>query len=128
MAGLGREDEAKATAERSLAIIDKHLELYPNDVRAVYMSAGSSWIARRDREDALRRLRRAMEMDPDSQSVRYNVACTYAMLGMADEAMDVLEHNIAAGWGQRSWVEHDPDWRAVHGHPRFRELLDRMNR
>jgi hypothetical protein len=30
------------------------------------------------------------------------------------------------GFGNRAWLERDPDLEAVREHPRFRELLDGM--
>ena len=125
-AGLGHTDEARAAAERALVVLDKHLELHPEDVRAMYLSAGATWEATRDRAAALGRAQRALEMQPESLSVRYNVACLYASLQLTDEALDLLEQNAEQGWGQRSWVEHDPDWASLRTHPRFIAILDRL--
>lgn len=32
----------------------------------------------------------------------------------------------AMGWGNRAWLEQDPDMDPIRDHPRFRSLLDRM--
>jgi adenylate cyclase len=58
--------------------------------------------------------------------VIYNVACVYAIIGSADEALDLLEQVIARGFGHRPWVEQDPDWRSLREHPRFRKLLEML--
>jgi adenylate cyclase len=125
--GLGRPDEARAAAVRALEAIEKHLELYPSDARAVYFAAGNSWTAYGDRGKSMFWARRALEIDPESISVRYNVACVYVNLGMYEEALDLLEQNVSRGWGQREWIEHDPDWFPLRDHPRFRAILDRID-
>ena len=57
--GMGLEDESKATARRSLSILEQHLELYPDDARAWY--SGATDLARLgDREKALRWIDRAL--------------------------------------------------------------------
>jgi len=127
LTGLGRHEEARALAARAVERCDRHLELFPNDARALYLSAGNYWTAYRDRDRALQRARRALELEPNAISVLYNVACTYVYLQMYDEALDLLERGVESGWGQRSWVEHDPDWVPLHDHPRFKALLDKMS-
>jgi non-specific serine/threonine protein kinase len=124
--GLGRVEDERAAAQRALQLIERHLELHPGDVRAVYFAAGNTWYATHDREKALSWARRALDMDPSSYSVRYNVACLYVNVGDFDAALELLEQNASEGWGQRSWVEHDPDWMPLRDDPRFRAILDLM--
>jgi hypothetical protein len=45
---------------------------------------------------------------------------------MNEEALDLLEANVDTGWGQKAWIEHDPDWFPLRDHPRFRAILDKM--
>ncbi len=124
--GLGRADEQRATAARALAVIERQLELQPNDVRAIYFAAGNTLAATGEREAALGWARRALAADPDSVSVIYNIACFYANLGLIDDALDLLERYVSQGWGQREWIEHDPDWEELRDHPRFRAIVARM--
>jgi hypothetical protein len=51
------------------------------------------------------------------------VACTYALLREAEQAIDCLEQAIAHGYRRTAWMEHDPDLRSLHSHPRFQALL-----
>ena len=124
--GLNRPDDSRRVARMALDAIHKHLVLSPHDIRAVYMAAGAAWTLNQNREETLGWTRRAMEMDPNSPSVRYNVACTYVNMGMYDEALDLLEANVENGWGEKEWVEHDPDWFPLKDNPRFKTLLGRM--
>jgi hypothetical protein len=39
---------------------------------------------------------------------------------------DPFERLVALGWGQRDWVEHDPDYDALRDDLRFQELLAKL--
>jgi len=123
--GLGRMDEKLAVAQKSIRVIEKHLELHPDDARAVYFGAGR-WSVVGDREKALEWCRRALKMAPGQSGVRYNVACVYVGEGLLEEALDLLEQNVAERWGNRAWFENDPDMKPLQDHPRFRAILDKM--
>jgi non-specific serine/threonine protein kinase len=124
--GLGRLDDERRASARALEVIEKHLEYQPGDVRATYMAANNTLVATGDREKAIAWARKAQSMDPDSLSFGYNIACFYATLGMNTEALDLLERNVDTGWGQRAWIEHDPDWFGVKDDPRFHASLAKM--
>jgi hypothetical protein len=62
----------------------------------------------------------------DDPVVLYNNACTLAVLGLDDEALDALELAIAARVSHWDWITKDPDWERLREHPRFRELLARI--
>ena len=54
------------------------------------------------------------------------MACTYSVAGRIDEALDYLERTVEAGYRHRSWIERDSEFDALHGHPRYREILNRI--
>lgn len=119
--GLGRVEEARVAYHRGLAAAQKHLLLYPGDTRALYFGANAlSQVG--DREHSLGWAQRALELEGEEPQVLYNIACVYALLGEADRAIDCLEKSITHGWGQRQWMEHDPDLASLREHPRFRAL------
>ena len=120
--GLGLKAEARAAYRRGLAAAEKHLELHPGDSRALYLGANA--LSQLDeREKSMEWAERAMVLEGEEPQVLYNVACVYALLGEAEKAVDCLEKSITHGWGQREWMEHDPDLAPVRGHPRFRALV-----
>ena len=123
--GLGQLGEMRALAPRIASIIEKHLDLHPDDVRAMYFLA-SQWVTIGERDKGLAMARRALDMAPNEPGVRYNVACLYVNEGMYDEALDLLEGNMQYGWGNAEWLSHDPDMKPLVDHPRFRKLLEKM--
>lgn len=120
--GLGLQPEALAAYRRGLAAAERHLELHPGDSRALYFGANAlSQLNERTR--SMEWAERALVLEGEEPQVLYNVACVYALLGEVDKAVDCLEKSITHGWGQREWMEHDPDLAALRDHPRFHDLM-----
>lgn len=119
---LHREAEARATFQQTLKIIENHLQLNPDDVRAVYMKSGS-FISLGDRAQGIEWSDRALSMDPEEPSVLYNVACNYALLNETEKALDCLEKAFDKGFGHKEWMEHDPDFLSIKNHSRFKALM-----
>ena len=70
----------------------------------------------------------ALAIDPDDNTARYNAACTYVQIGELDRAFDVLELWIDnAGWDQKAWLKVDGDLDPIRDHPRYADLLSRID-
>ena len=123
--GLGRHSESDAARRRMMQVVERHLELNPDDARAWYFGAiGLSRLG--EREKSREWAARALSLDSEDPSVLYNVGCAYVLLDETDLALDCLEKAVQNGFGHREWIENDPDLECLRGHPRFRELLSRM--
>jgi serine/threonine protein kinase/tetratricopeptide (TPR) repeat protein len=118
---LGRPEEAQEASRASLERAERHVELHPDDVRALYLGS-SAHLQLGHRERALEWANRALALDPEEGTTRYNVACTYTLLGETDRALDLLEAAIHSGFGNKEWIDNDPDLSALHGTPRFEAL------
>jgi hypothetical protein len=59
--------------------------------------------------------------------VLINGACLRAQAGLKEEALKLLEHCFAQGWGKRDWIEHDPDYDSIRDEPRFQALLSQLH-
>ncbi len=123
--GMGRKADADRAYRLAFQVIQKQLEMYPDDGRAIYFGANAlSQLG--DRVRAREWADRALATDPDDSSVLYNVACVYALIGEADKAIDTLEKSVTSGMGQKEWIEHDSDLDPLRTHPRFQALLQRL--
>jgi serine/threonine protein kinase/Flp pilus assembly protein TadD len=121
---LGRIEEAKAIRREALRLIERHLELHPDDARAIYI--GATCLADLgDRERSLEWAARAPAIEPDEPAILYNVACTYALNGEREKALDCLARALENGFAHLEWIENDPDFNSLHDHPRFQALLKR---
>jgi serine/threonine protein kinase/Flp pilus assembly protein TadD len=122
---LGRTEEAQIQFRRQIRLVDEHLELNPDDPRACILGAGAH--ARLgDAERSAFFAGRAMAADPDDPMLLYNVACTYACLGRAEDALNALEQSVDRGFGDKGWMEHDSDLDSVRQSPRYSAILQRM--
>jgi tetratricopeptide (TPR) repeat protein len=76
-----------------------------------------------DVQRALEIDRRLVERLPDDFLARYNLACSQALAGRPDEAIDSLSSAILLGYDDLAHLEVDPDLDSLRGRPDFRALL-----
>ena len=122
---LGDHGPAREAYAEALAVAERHMELNPDDARAATMRAVALYRLGRT-EEGLTWADRALAMDPDDAGVRYNAACLFAVAGKVDRALECLEEALAVGFGNRRWLERDPDLDVLRGDPRFTALMERI--
>jgi tetratricopeptide (TPR) repeat protein len=123
---LGRHEDSRNQYEKAIQVLNKHLELNPDDARAVNLKAGALGHIG-EKEEAIHWATKATIIDPDNPSVLYNVACLFANLEEIDRAIDSLEQSIDAGMAHREWIENDPDLDPLRDNPRFAKLITRLD-
>jgi adenylate cyclase len=67
-------------------------------------------------------------MAPEEPILLYNVGCIYSLAGHIDDAVEVLERAVANGLTQKRWFENDNNLDPLREHPRFRALMERLDR
>ena len=124
---IGEPERVTDCARRAVARVERRLEIASTDERA-YCLGALALIDLGEPKRAMLWAQRAREIAADDPSVLYNVACTLVRAGYRDEALDALEQAVGAGFGQRTWFEHDSDLDDVRAAPRFKALLERLPR
>jgi serine/threonine protein kinase/Tfp pilus assembly protein PilF len=122
--GLGRNEESIRAARRGYDAARKHLELNPDNPRALYMGAADlTYLG--ESEKSREWNRRALAMEPDDPSVLYNIACNFAQEQQIDEAIAALSKAIDNGFGHWKWIEHDNSLDSIRSEPGFTALMSR---
>ncbi|MBA3342005.1 MAG: protein kinase [Gemmatimonadaceae bacterium] len=121
---LERTDDSTRAMRRAYDSARKHLELNPDNPRALYMGAlALSGLGESERARDWNR--RAFQMEPDDPSVLYNIACVFAREALAPDAVATLSKAIDKGFGHWQWIEHDTDLDSLRSEPGFIALLAR---
>jgi hypothetical protein len=109
--------------ERSWAAIERRLAIDPDDLsrlRSRLRRAGNAraeWTSRAASASGPWRCARTI------RRLTYNAACTAALSGEPEAALDLLERAIALGWSNAQWLMNDDDLVPLHDHPRFKQIL-----
>lgn len=115
---LGIGTEASAQTASSL----------PASVADLETQASVAYTAKQYAESA-RLYRQAVALAANSQRANdeYNEACSLALNGEKDHAVEVLTQAVDDGWGDRDHTGTDSDLISLHGDERFQALLVRMD-
>jgi adenylate cyclase len=120
-------DEAKMREAARTAVERAERAIAQDPTNGTALGGGAYSLAACGDEDRARDwIRRALLLDPDNVSMRYNVACTLALkVGDAHEAIDALIpyfETVTSAEGIRH-AEADPDLDPIRDDPRFKQML-----
>jgi DNA-binding winged helix-turn-helix (wHTH) protein/Flp pilus assembly protein TadD len=117
---LGDERRALANYARALPRLEACLMAHPEDIRALCGKARCLWQMGRQ-EDACA-VMETVTRHQDGMS--YHLASTLARVGESQRALDVLEEIVELGWRYRPWLDRDPDFDALRGNRRFKNVAN----
>ena len=122
---LQDQDGVKRAAKTCLERAERAIAKEPTNGPALAMGANAlSLFGEKDR--AREWIDRALLLDPDNLSMRYNLACSLALeLGDPEGALDALQpyfERVRSKTHIRH-LEADPDFNSIRAHPRFRKML-----
>jgi adenylate cyclase len=121
---LGQVDRAEAYARIAIKKAEEEMRLHPENANVACLGATAlAFLGVRDR--ALEWLARSLATDPNDINIQYNAACTYALLGEIDRAIDLLETWMPqVGAEMRLWFKNDSDLDSIRDHPRYLKLVE----
>jgi tetratricopeptide (TPR) repeat protein len=97
----------------------------PDNVEALAL-LGEIYARRGQYDKGLEADLRLSQLRPASAAVRYNLACSYARLGLKEEALAALREAAAAGYSNLEHLRQDHDLDNVRSDPRFRSLVEQL--
>jgi len=106
----------------TIDLCEHALDLCPDNLDAL-KALGNAYTESKRYVDGLRIDKRLVALLPDNPTVRYNLACSYALLGLTDQAFEALEHAIALGYDDFEYLVGDEDLVSLRDDPRFDALL-----
>lgn len=77
-------------------------------------------------QDGLRADRQMVQMEPQSPTAWYNLACSLALTEQPDAAFQALDKALALGYDDAEWMQDDEDFAPIRKDPRFARLLARL--
>jgi len=110
-----------------IAFYEGILERNPNSVD-VLMALGNNYTRSGLYEKGLAIDRRLCGLRANDPGVHYNLACSYALLGDVDRAIETLGRAVVLGYRDFAHLQRDPDLEVVRGDPRYLALLERLLR
>ena len=119
------QDREQSALRRSWQALERHLAIDPDDSYANDHAAGVLMLLGR-RDEANRLLDRALALRPDDFRTLYTAACTASLGGEYERALDFLDRAVATGRGHREWILNDNDLAPLRDHPRFKQVLARL--
>lgn len=127
---MNRTDATQKNLERIgeeflVGFLNSELDRHPNNHAALAELATIFTKAGRFKEglDADRRL---AELCPSNPVVRYNLACSYALVEKTNEALTELEKAIELGYNNKEAMLKDKDLLVLHKNPNFQKLLSQL--
>jgi non-specific serine/threonine protein kinase len=119
---VGRVADAERLRRREREVLELQLQRFPDDVRARILLA-SDQASAGETEDAIMHAKIAVAMRPNDANVLYNAACTYGLLGMKIDALELFRRSVNAGYSNLDWCLKDPDLKILYDEPEFRNLI-----
>jgi len=119
-------EKTEAASRWALELAEKHLQLNPDDARALYLS-GVCLAELGEVEKAIEWGKRAIAIDPNDPRVLYNVACIYSLGGKIKQSLDSFEKAIELGYTSKEWIDNDSDLDPIRNHSRFQKVLKKLD-
>jgi adenylate cyclase len=127
---MGHREKSESAARRCLDRIEQAFGPNP-DVAEVLGIGAFTLVCIGENERAARWVRRGMLLDPESYSVYYNAACTYAVIGKPRLAQKCLDYAFSHMPKARGWLlasaKHDAQLDSLRNRPDFQDLMQRLN-
>ena len=120
---LGRPEQSRNAAERTLARVEKMLASEPDHGSALSFGI-TALVGLGEHERAREWIERALLLDPDNRNMAYNIACSLIRMGDVDRALDLLEQQIGTCSREAiNWWRVDPDLELLRPLARFQAMI-----
>ncbi len=116
----------KKKEENQRQTLREILEIAPRSA-STWGRLGYVSISEGDLAEAEKAFRQQLELDPESSTAAYNMACTFSKSGNLSEANQWLQKAVALGWDDDEHIVQDSDLDAIRETSAYREVLDQLS-
>ena len=118
-------DAASRDLPFEVSLYESVLARDPDNVEAL-IALGEAFTRKGDYVRGLEIDQRLSRLRPSDAVVRYNLACSLALLGRADEAFEALGQAVDQGYRDLKHLDADADLASLREDPRFAALRERV--
>ena len=124
---IGDREGTRRAAQRTLERAEKITTQEPDNGMALgYVVSSLCHLGNVERAKEF--AKRAMLLDPDNLTMRYNFACGFVVLREFDAVFDLLGPVLERDSAETvNWAKVDPDLDAVRDHPRFTAMMEKAD-
>ncbi|MBX2801289.1 MAG: ankyrin repeat domain-containing protein [Myxococcales bacterium] len=90
------------------------------------LAEGTDLMTQGELDGAIRAFHEALQLDPSNHRAAYQLACTHALAGRGDEALEQLTDAVDIGFSDYPVARFDPDLSLVRHTPHFQSELRRI--
>ncbi|MGI8918369.1 MAG: protein kinase domain-containing protein [Pyrinomonadaceae bacterium] len=119
---LKNTEQSSRLLQQQTRVLQWQIEWAPENVRARILLAGN-FASAGDTPSAVAEVEKAVATSPNDASTLYNAACTYAVLGLKQDALAMLNRAIKNGYWHFDLLARDPDFVNLYDEPQFQQLL-----
>ncbi len=77
-------------------------------------------------QDGLKMDQKLVELEPENSTAHYNLACSLALTGEKQAAVDALHQAIKLGYEDFNWLMNDPDLKPLYDFEPFHAVLRKI--
>ncbi len=111
------------TAEQKIEIYDEILKIRPGDLEALTYKADAA-MEMSEYHWAMSLCNRVLEVDDNNAHALYQRACSYARLGVEEQAIYDLHRSINISSSIKELAAEEPDFESLRGHLQFDALIE----
>ena len=117
-----KEDKEKKYLDFEIDFFERLLKKKPDFILAL-TALGNAYTQRGDYKKGLEIDLHLSRLRQDDPTVRYNLACSYSLLGELDKAFSALKKAIELGYDDFVHLKYDPDLENLKKDERFQLIL-----
>lgn len=115
-------EEKNSDLDFEISFYENLLKKKPDFIQAL-IALGDAYTKRGFYQKGLEIDKRLIQLKPDDPTVFYNLACSYSLLGLLDEALQTLKKAIKLGYRDFKWLKKEPDLENLRRTPEYNLII-----